>query len=118
MLTRRFTLFQKLCRSHPSTIIPRTEFEKQQWKNGKGETLEMYKRDGQFRLSKATMDADADFSHFPDTVRVLLPLPNSVDDNADEPMMTIDIHGVGHSLKPMEPIMFEGESNTSAKVLR
>ena len=78
MLARRFTFFQRFCRSYHSTIIPSTQFEKQQWKNGKGEALEMYRRDGQFRLSKATMNADVDFSHFPDTVRVLLPLPNSV----------------------------------------
>jgi environmental stress-induced protein Ves len=54
-------------------------FQHQQWKNGKGSTLELlclkesiHQNDFLFRLSIATMSANGPFSHFPDLDRHLL----------------------------------------------
>lgn len=57
-------------------VITKDLYKSMPWKNGMGTTQEIYKED-YFRISKASIDKDSDFSIFPEKKRILIALEGS-----------------------------------------
>lgn len=96
-------------------FLPQSSYRRMRWKNGAGWTSEIAIEpgdDGEFawRISIAEIDADSDFSIFPNIDRTLLVLSGGG--------MVLDIAGgASITLRPLEtPYVFPGESIIRARL--
>lgn len=96
-------------------FLPQSSYRRMRWKNGAGWTSEIALEpgdDGEFawRISIAEIDADSDFSIFPNIDRTLLVLSGGG--------MILDIAGgASMTLRPLEnPFVFPGESIIRARL--
>jgi len=97
-------------------LIPQSGYKRMRWKNGAGWTTEIALEngaDGNFtwRVSIAEVDADSDFSLFPDVDRTLLVLSGGG--------MVLDFaSGSSHELRPLQsPLVFPGEAVIHARLI-
>ncbi|RQW64489.1 HutD/Ves family protein [Vibrio viridaestus] len=98
------------------TYIPRNQFAEVPWKNGKGVTLEIDRKNVlnserfKWRLSIATVDHDGAFSYFECYQRIISVLQGKG--------MILDVDGQkSGSLLPFHAFAFSGDANTQCQLL-
>ena len=96
-------------------LLGPAQFKTQQWKNGGGSTLELYKHpnhgDYDIRLSIATVSASGPFSKFPGYLRTIIQL-EGVPMNLRHPDL-----GQSKVLERHSPYLFDGEAVTDCDVI-